>query len=253
MNIQRPEDIERASMEIIGQELHKRGIVLPEEHAAIVKRVIHTTADFDFAQNLYFTPGAASFGMTALRNGAAIITDTNMAKAGISKPALTKLGGQVFCFMADEDVARAAREQGVTRAVVAMEKAAQQLPNAVFAIGNAPTALLRIAELIEEGLRPSLVIGVPVGFVNVVESKETALAVCQRKDIPAILAMGRKGGSTVAAAICNALLYHTMEIGDDAVNLPGINVCDRPLPIELFKVCPTPAVIRKCQGKTKNF
>lgn len=202
-----PEDIERASMDIISRELCERGIVLPEEHAAVVKRVIHTTADFDFTQNLCFTPSAVSSGMTALRNGAAVITDTNMAKAGISKPALTKRGGQVFCFMADKDVEQAAKEKGTTRAVAAMEKAARQFPNAVFAIGNAPTALLRIAELIEEGLRPSLVIGVPVGFVNVVESKETALAVCQANGIPAILAMGRKGGSAVAAAICNALLY----------------------------------------------
>lgn len=249
-----PEDIERTSMEIISRELVERGIILPEEHAAVVKRVIHTTADFDFAQNLYFTPGAVSAGMTALRNGATVITDTNMAKAGISKPALARLGGQVCCFMADGDVARAAKEKGTTRAVAAVEKAARQYPNAVFAIGNAPTALLRVAELIQSGLLyPALVVGVPVGFVNVAESKEMALAVCRRKDIPAILAMGRKGGSTVAAAICNALLYHTMEIGDDAANLPGINVCDRPLPTELLKVCPTPAVIRKCQGKTKNF
>ena len=202
-----PADIEQTSMSIIDQELAEREIVLSEEHAAIVKRVIHTTADFDFAQNLYFTPGAVSSGTTALRNGATIITDTNMAKAGISKPALTKLGGRVFCFMADEDVSQAAKERGVTRAVAAMEKAARQYPNAVFAIGNAPTALLRIAELIQSGLpRPSLIIGVPVGFVNVVESKERALAVCRENGVPAILAMGRKGGSTVAAAICNALL-----------------------------------------------
>lgn len=202
-----PEDIERASMDIISRELCERGIILPEERAAVVKRVIHATADFDFAQNLYFTPGAVSSGMTALRSGAAIITDTNMAKAGISKPALAKLGGQVFCFMADRDVEQAAKENGVTRAVAAMEKAARQYPNAIFAIGNAPTALLHVAALMEEGLRPALVIGVPVGFVNVVESKETALAVCQEKGAPAILAMGQKGGSSVAAAISNAMLY----------------------------------------------
>lgn len=202
-----PEDIEQTSMDVISRELCERGIVLPEEQAAIVKRVIHTTADFDFAQNLYFTPGAVSSGMAALRNGAAVITDTNMAKAGINKPALTKLGGQVFCFMADEDVAQTAKERGVTRAVAAMEKAVRQYPGAVYAIGNAPTALLRMVELIEEGLRPALVIGVPVGFVNVMESKERALAVCRENGVPAILAMGRKGGSTVAAAISNAMLY----------------------------------------------
>lgn len=207
-----PEDIERTSMEIISRELAERGIVLPEEHAVVVKRVIHTTADFDFAQNLCFTPGAVSSGMAALRNGAAVITDTNMAKAGISKPALTKLGGQIFCFMADEDVSQTAKERGVTRAVAAMEKAARQYPNAVFAIGNAPTALLRVAELIQSGLlHPALIVGVPVGFVNVVESKERALAVCLENGVPAILAMGRKGGSTVAAAIYNALLYQIKE------------------------------------------
>ena len=205
-----PEDIERTSMSIIARELGERGVVLPEECAAVVKRVIHTTADFDFAQNLCFTPGAVSSGIAALRGGAAIVTDTNMAKAGISKPALARLGGQACCFMADEDVARAAKERGATRAVAAMEKAAARFPNAVFAIGNAPTALLHVAELIEEGLRPALVIGVPVGFVNVVEGKEAALAVCQAKGIPAILAMGRKGGSGVAAAVCNALLYQTI-------------------------------------------
>ena len=204
-----PEDIERASMSIIARELEERGIVLPAEHAAVVRRVIHTTADFDFAENLCFTSDAVKSGIKALADGTTIITDTNMAKAGISKPALAKLGGQVCCFMADEDVARTAKEQDTTRAVAAMEKATEQFPNAVFAIGNAPTALLRIAELIEEGIRPALVIGVPVGFV---ESKKAALAICQAKGIPTILAMGRKGGSGVAAAICNALLYQATEI-----------------------------------------
>lgn len=207
-----PEDIERTSMDMISRKLYERGIVLPEEHAAVVKRVIHTTADFDFARNLHFTPNAVGLAKAALFRGVAIVTDTNMAKAGISKSALAKLGGQVCCFMADEDVAQTAKEKGTTRAVAAMEKAVKQFPNAVFAIGNAPTALLRIAELIEEGLRPALVIGVPVGFVNVVESKEAALAACQAKGIPAILAMGQKGGSSVAAAVCNALLYQSIEI-----------------------------------------
>ena len=201
-----PEDIERTSMDMISRKLYERGIVLPEEHAAVVKRVIHTTADF------HFTPNAVGLAKAALFRGVAIVTDTNMAKAGISKSALAKLGGQVCCFMADEDVAQTAKEKGTTRAVAAMEKAVKQFPNAVFTIGNAPTALLRIAELIEEGLRPALVIGVPVGFVNVVESKEAALAACQAKGIPAILAMGQKGGSSVAAAVCNALLYQSIEI-----------------------------------------
>ena len=202
-----PEDIESASMKIIAGELAERGITLPEETAHIVKRVIHTTADFDYAENLLFTEGAVERARAALLGGADIITDTNMAKAGISRPALARLEGQVYCFMAEAEVVRAAKERGTTRAVAAMEKAAKEFPQAIFAIGNAPTALLRLAELIKDGLRPSLVIGVPVGFVNVVESKSTALSVCRDYGIPAILAMGRKGGSGVAAAVCNALLY----------------------------------------------
>lgn len=202
-----PEDIESASMKIIAGELAERGITLPEETAHIVKRVIHTTADFDYAENLLFTENAAERAKAALLAGAHIVTDTNMARAGISRPALAKLGGQVHCFMAEEEIARAAKERGTTRAVAVMEKAAEEFPQAVFAIGNAPTALLRLAELIGDGLRPSLVIGVPVGFVNVVESKIRALDVCRACGVPAVFAMGRKGGSGVAAAICNALLY----------------------------------------------
>lgn len=202
-----PEDIESASMKIIAGELAERGIALPEETAHIVKRVIHTTADFDYAENLLFTENAAERAKAALLAGAHIVTDTNMAKAGISRPALAKLGGQVHCFMAEEEVYRISRERGTTRAVAAMEKAAEEFPQAIFAIGNAPTALLRLAGLIGGGLRPSLVIGVPVGFVNVVESKIRALNMCRDCGIPAIFAMGRKGGSGVAAAICNALLY----------------------------------------------
>lgn len=202
-----PGDIERTSMEIIAQELAARGCALPPEHTAVVRRVIHATADFEYAETLRFTPQAVQKGVAALCAGAPIVTDTNMAKAGVSKPALAKLGGQVHCFMADEDVAAAARAAGTTRAVAAMEKAAREYPGAVLAVGNAPTALFRICSLMEDGLRPALVIGVPVGFVNVVESKERLLAACGRWGVPAIVAMGRKGGSTVAAAVCNALLY----------------------------------------------
>ena len=202
-----PGDIERTSMSIIAAELAERGIVLPPEHEAVVKRVIHTTADFDYAKNLRFTPGAAELGQAALRRGVPIVTDTNMAKAGISRPSLEKLGCGLHCFMAEPEVARLAKERGITRAAVSMEKAAREYPGAILAVGNAPTALLRIAELLEEGLRPALVIGVPVGFVNVVESKELLFAACESCGVPAIAAMGRKGGSNVAAAICNALLY----------------------------------------------
>ena len=211
-----PGDIERTSMSIIAAELAARGIVLPPENEAIVKRVIHTTADFDYAQTLRFTPEAAERGQAALRRGTPIVTDTNMAKAGISKPSLEKLGCTLHCFMAEPEVARMARERGITRAAVSMEYASQEYPSAILAVGNAPTALLRIAELIAEGLRPALVIGVPVGFVNVEESKEILFAACEACGVPAIAAMGRKGGSSVAAAICNALLYAAAETLDPA-------------------------------------
>lgn len=211
-----PADIERTSMAVITAELAARGIVLPPENAAVVKRVIHTTADFDYAENLQFTQGVVQAGVAALRAGVPIVTDTNMALAGISKPSLQKLGGAAYCFMADPEIAEAARQNGTTRAVAAMNHAARAYPGAVLAVGNAPTALLRIAELIEDGLRPALVIGVPVGFVNVVESKERVMAVCRAHRVPALAAMGRKGGSNVAAAVCNALLYTAVHALDPA-------------------------------------
>ena len=205
-----PADIERTSMGIITAELAARGLAIPPENAAVVKRVIHTTADFDYAENLRFTPGAAAAGVAAMRAGAVVITDTNMALAGITKPGLAKLGGQALCFMADPAVAAAAKAAGSTRG------AAREYPGAVLAVGNAPTALLTIADEIESGLRPALVIAVPVGFVNVVESKERLFAVCTQYGVPAIAAMGRKGGSNVAAAICNALVYSAAEMLDPA-------------------------------------
>ena len=212
-----PGDIERTSMSIIAEELKARNITLPPEHEAVVKRVIHTTADFDYAETLRFTPQAVERGQAALRRGVPIVTDTNMAKAGISRPSLEKLGCSLHCYMAEPDIAAQAREQGLTRAAVSMERAAREYPGAVLAVGNAPTALLRIAELMEEQeLRPTLVIAVPVGFVNVVESKEILFAACEAHDVPAIAAMGRKGGSNVAAAICNALLYGATETLDPA-------------------------------------
>ncbi|MBE7008243.1 MAG: precorrin-8X methylmutase [Ruminococcaceae bacterium] len=212
MEFTRPAEIERESMRIIDAELAGRGVVLPEEMKTVVRRVIHTTADFDYAENLRFTKDAVPRALAALRGGATIVTDTNMALAGVSKPALRKLGGEALCHMAEPSVAEEAKARGVTRAVVSMDHAAERTPDAVFAVGNAPTALLRLAEHIEDGLRPALVVGVPVGFVNVVESKERALAICERHGVPAIVALGRKGGSNVAAAIVNALLYAAAEL-----------------------------------------
>ena len=207
-----PADIERTSLSIITAELAELGLTPPPETAAVVKRVIHTTADFDYARNLRFTPGAVAAGVKALRAGTPIITDTNMALAGITKPGLARLGGTALCYMADPEVAALAKAGGTTRAVASMQRAAQEHPGAVLAVGNA--ALLTIADQIEAGLRPALVIGVPVGFVNVVESKERLFATCKAFGVPAIVAMGRKGGSNVAAAICNALLYSAAEMLD---------------------------------------
>ena len=209
-----PADIERTSLSIITQELAALGLTPPPETEAVVKRVIHTTADFDYARNLRFTPGAVAAGIAALQAGTPIITDTNMARSGISQTALTRLGSTALCYMADPEVAKLAAETGTTRAVASMHRAAQEHPGAILAVGNAPTALLAIAEEIENGLRPALVIGVPVGFVNVVESKERLFATCGQYGVPAIVAMGRKGGSNVAAAICNALLYQAAEMLD---------------------------------------
>ena len=202
-----PGDIERTSMRIIESELAARHISLPPEASAVIRRVIHTTADFDYAENLRFTPGAVQAGVSALTAGAPVITDTNMALAGISKPSLAKLGGTAHCFMADPQISRQAREHGTTRAVAAMYHGAEHHPDGIFVVGNAPTALLALEELLEGGLRPSLIIGVPVGFVNVEESKVALWDSCTRHSVPAIVSFGRKGGSNVAAAICNALLY----------------------------------------------
>lgn len=197
-----PKEIEARSFEIITQELGDVPLVPGTE--AIVKRCIHTSADFDYAENLCFSEGAVEQALTALRGGASIVTDTQMAKAGINKKILGGHGGQVHCFMSDEDVAEAAREKGCTRAAASMEKAAAMGEDLIFAIGNAPTALVRLYELIKEGkIRPRLIIGVPVGFVNVVASKELIMEL----DVPYIVAKGRKGGSNIAACICNALLY----------------------------------------------
>ena len=212
----RPEEIEARSMAIIEAEMPE-GNWTPGE-LAVVKRCIHTAADFDYASNLYFSDGAVELAVNLMKNGRGftIVTDTNMALAGISKPGLAKLGCEAVCYMADPAVAEAAKQAGTTRAVAAMHRAAQEHPGAILAVGNAPTALLTIAEELEAGLRPALVIGVPVGFVNVVESKEVLFAACTRCGVPAIAAMGRKGGSNVAAAICNALIYSASEMLDPA-------------------------------------
>ena len=209
-----PTEIERGSMAVISEELRLRGITLPPENAAVVMRCIHASADFDYAENLRFTPGAVRRAVDALRQGAEIVTDTNMALAGISRPGLMKLNGAAYCFMAEDFIAETARQSGTTRAVAAMDYAAENHPDAVLAVGNAPTALFRIAEKIEAGLRPKLVIAAPVGFVNVVEAKVRVFETCEKFTVPCIAAMGRKGGSSIAAAICNALIYTAADMLD---------------------------------------
>ncbi len=201
----KPMDIEKRSFEIITQLLGQRK--LDPENELVIKRVIHTSADFDYVDNLVFSQHAVSKGIEALQGGCDIVTDTQMAKSGINKTILGKLGGEVHCFMSDPDVADEAKARGITRAIVSMERAAKLPKPCIFAIGNAPTALISLHQQIAEGtLHPALVIGVPVGFVNVVESKELILT----DPVPHIVARGRKGGSNVAAAICNAMLYQIM-------------------------------------------
>ena len=200
-----PSEIESESFRIIRSELSQMGKEIPDDIEPTVVRAIHTTADFDYADTLVFSENVIKKAKDAIRNGASIVTDTNMALSGINKQALSKFGGEAFCFMADEEVAQIARERQVTRAYVSMEKASQIGKPLIFAIGNAPTALIRLRELYDErGFRPELIIGVPVGFVNVVEAKKLILEM----DVPYIVNVGRKGGSGVAAAICNSLLYN---------------------------------------------
>ena len=199
----KPAEIEKRSFEIITEELGDT-ILIPGTEP-IVKRCIHTSADFDYVDNLVFSDHVVERALKALRGGASIVTDTQMGKSGINKKKLAEYGGHVYCFMSDEDVAEAAKKGGTTRAQASMDKAAGLSEKLIFAIGNAPTALVRLYELIKEGkINPELIIGVPVGFVNVVQSKELTLGL---KDTPYIVAKGRKGGSNIAACICNALLY----------------------------------------------
>lgn len=203
-----PGDIEKRSFEIIGEECKKRGIVIPEEQADVTKRVIHTSADFEYAATLVYSENAIYIARDLIKKGAHIVTDTNMAKAGISKTTLSKFGGEVHCFMADEDVANEAKKRKVTRATVSMERASKLDKPVIFAIGNAPTALISLKELMDKtGYKPAFIIGVPVGFVNVEAAKELII----ESDVPYIVNRGRKGGSNVAAAICNALMYGMIE------------------------------------------
>ena len=214
-----PQEIEAASMRAIAAELSARGIVVPAQErarSAVIFRAIHASADFDYATNLVFSDGVLPRALSLLRERhPVIVTDTNRALTGISKNACARLGIRLHCFMADDDVAAVSRRTGLTRAACSVDKAARlfssesvdtpaEKPSLIFAVGNAPTALVRIRQLYDAGLlAPAFVVGVPVGFVNVVAAKELICA----SGIPHIVARGRKGGSAVAAAIINALLY----------------------------------------------
>lgn len=213
----RPQDIEKRSFAIISKELEEKGIVLPKEQELVTKRAIHTSADFDYAKTMTYSAHAVGIAKKLIQNGADIVTDTNMALAGVNKKELAKYGGEAHCFMAEEEVAKIAKERGVTRAAVSMEKAAQIEKPVIFTIGNAPTALIELYEMIQSGkYRPAFIIGVPVGFVNVEAAKDLIL----KTDVPYIINRGRKGGSNIAAAICNALLY---ELRDKKLNINLIN------------------------------
>ncbi|MDE5557828.1 MAG: precorrin-8X methylmutase [Ruminococcus sp.] len=197
-----PDKIEKRSFELIENELGERKI--PDEIKPVVMRVIHTTADFDYYENMRFSANVVFHAIEILKKGAIIVTDTNMAKSGINKKALAELGCEVICFMADEDVAERAKLCGITRATASVDKASELKKPVIYAVGNAPTALLRLCEHIKnKTFIPEIVIGVPVGFVNVIQSKELIM----KSGVPYIVAKGRKGGSNVAASICNALLY----------------------------------------------
>lgn len=203
----KPMDIEKQSFEIIEKELTTD---IPAIYKPVVKRVIHTTADFSYETSMTFSEGVIENAVKALREGTDIVTDTNMAKSGINSKIAEKLGCTVNCYMADKNVAQEAEKNQVTRAAVSVEKASRDNPGCIMVVGNAPTALMKIRELYDKGeFNPKLVIGVPVGFVNVVEAKEEIID----SKMSYIVARGRKGGSNVAAAIMNALLY--MAADDD--------------------------------------
>lgn len=203
-HILKPEDIEAESFHIISQELEAQNLKIPEKEEQIVKRVIHTTADFSYVENMIFSENAVDIALSLLKSSAHIVTDTTMVLSGINKKIAQKLDCSVSCFVADEDVASMAKERNITRSMVAAEKALALKP-LIYVVGNAPTALLTLYDYcVNHNKKPDFIIGVPVGFVNVVESKELIMST----DIPYIIAKGRKGGSNVAAAIVNSLLYH---------------------------------------------
>lgn len=200
-----PQDIEKRSFEIIGEELGDKINKFDEATLPVIKRIIHTTADFEYADLIEFMNDAINSGKEALKKGCKIYCDTNMIVNGASKMVLSKFNCEAYCLVADSEVVKEAKEKGVTRSIVGMEKAAKDPNTKIFLIGNAPTALYQLKEMIErnEIEKPALVVGVPVGFVGAAESKEAFKSL----GIPYITINGRKGGSTVAVSILHGILY----------------------------------------------
>ena len=201
----KPEEIERLSFQIIESEVGSHRF--PPEQWSVVRRVIHTTADFDYAHSIRIHPDALAQGIAAIRRGCTIVTDTQMAKVGMRDRDLRRFGVSVKCYIGDPAVGKAARQNGTTRAKAAVDKAADEVTGGIYVVGNAPTALLRLIELIlQDKCRPELIVGFPVGFVNAAESK----AALMKQPVPYITNVGRKGGSNVAAAVLNATLLLVM-------------------------------------------
>lgn len=202
-----PAEIEALSFSIIDQEAGEHGF--PADRWTVVRRMIHTSADFDYLESVRFHPDAVEAGIRALRAGRTVVTDTNMARAGIRRKAVQDFGGSLECLIDDPTVAHAARDSGCTRAMAAVDAAIPLMRDGIYVVGNAPTALLRLIELIRDGkARPALVVGLPVGFVNAAESKAMLV---EATGVPFISNAGRKGGSNVAAGVVNALILLALE------------------------------------------
>ncbi len=197
-----PKAIEQKSMQIINQELGELSCSEPEKK--VIKRVVHATAEPELAEAVIISQQAVESGLQALQSGANVITDVSMLQAGINDRKVSKLGGEVNCFISNQKIAKEAKEEGITRSMMCMRRAVQNKDNKIFAIGNAPTALFELIRLVRDGkASPKLIVGTPVGFVGAKESKLEL----EKLDLPYITLRGRKGGSAAAASIVNALLY----------------------------------------------
>lgn len=214
MHAQHPHAIAAQSFVLIRQGLAERGKILPAPLGAVVERIIHTTADFEFADLVQTSPAAVEAGVQALQQGCALLTDVEMVRIGINRQRLERLGGTLHCLMNDPAVLPADAAGGLTRSAQSMRLAAERglLTGSIVAIGNAPTALEELLRLLETGLRPALIVGVPVGFVGAAESKAALAAVTS---VPWLITSGRKGGSTIAVATINALLRLAVGVGND--------------------------------------